>query len=621
MKSPKRLIQQIPYMMTLLIVNLCLFCINIGKCLATDWFVRPAAAAYGSGDGSTFDNAWSGFSSIKWVNILPDDNLYICDTHIGGILDIRASGSDNHPINIRGDYPGHAGTIIGASEVYTDGWVLHDQQYNIWKRVLSKLPTFYSDWHAFACPKDDKQPDAIMRLNNVGNPSTGGTGEKTAFSTWQPGSFFRDDMTIYYKPISGSANDYVYYAGYLQSAAGSNGAHHFTILNLSVMMGAGSEYGGIVSLSNVHHVTLQGLTIKWGANGIVFSPAWADRYNVTSDYINVIGCTISDCRAGIYPYGIINHVLIKDNHIYNMDQNGYYVYMKNGLWWGDVHGIALQGGGNDVKIEHNYVHHIGNEGIIIYGDNNPDGVNAQILQNFNIQYNVVHDIVYVASSTKPKYSGGKQPAIYYSQNNDFPSSGLSNNVIAYNVLYNAEHGVRLKCNTNQSTGKAPWAIYNNVIYNTNIGFCWYSTGSTNSYNKPGVLFFNNIVMEPKSQFVTIARPTITEYDQLIFDNNIYYPQIENGFAWPSGSGNFTAWQNWNSAAKTDQNSKVIDPKFRDPLNLDFHLNQGSPAINSGKDVGLTEDFDGKSVPQGLTPSIGIFEVSIVAPPEKLRISQ
>jgi hypothetical protein len=193
--------------------------------------------------------------------------------------------------------------------------------------------------------------------------------------------------------------------------------------------------------------------------------------------------------------------------------------------------------------------------------------------------------------------------------------------MAYNVIYNAEHGVRIKCNTNQSTGKAPWAVNNNVIYNTNIGLCWYSTGPTNSYNKPGVTFINNIVMEPKSKFVTIAQATITEYDQLIFDNNIYYPQIENGFEWPGGSGNFSAWQNWNVATKTDQNSKVITPKFINPLNHDFHLDQDSPAINAGQNVGLTEDFDGKPVPYGLSPDIGIFEVGILTAPANLRISQ
>jgi hypothetical protein len=573
---------------------------------AADWFVRPAEGSYGNANGESYSNAWSGFEKIKWDNIKPDDNLFICDTHVGTALSIRASGADGHLITIRGDYQGHSGAIIGASSVFTDGWELHDAEHNVWKRLF--LPQLnYSDWQAFERPKTADPIEGIIRLNNVGNKETAGTGEKMDFALWKPGSFYRSGIIIYYKPTAGSANDHVYYAGCSNPCIQSLNQHYFNIMNLKVMMGAGSQYEGVITLRNLNHVNLRGISVKWGTYGIVFSPQWADRHNISSDYVTISKCSISDCRAGIYPFGKVNHCLIIDNHIHDIDQYGYYVYWKKGRWSGDIHGIALQGGGEDLRIERNHIHHIGSEGIFPYGDNNPDGVDVQTLKNFNIRYNVVHDIEYLGGALKPHTSTGRQSAVYYNQNNIFPSEGLSDNTIAYNVLYNATHGVRMKCNVNKNTGKSPWAVYNNVIYNTDVGLSWYSTGSANLHNKPGVIFKNNIVMGAKSKHVSIATPTIKEYDQLIFDKNIYYPDMTKGFEWPGGTGNFEAWQGWNDGIKRDEHSLSADPKFVNVKDHNFHLKKGSPAIDAGQMLGFTEDLDGKHISQGKAPEIGAYE--------------
>ena len=576
---------------------------------AADWFVRPDEGSFGNANGESYGNAWSGFGKIKWDKIRPGDNLYICDTHVGVALSIRTSGAEGQPITIRGDYQGHPGTIVGAGAVFMDDWKLHDAKHNIWERIFF-IQLDYSDWQAFERPKTADPVEGIVRLNNVGNKETAGTGEKMDFALWKPGSFYRNDNIIYYKPTVGSANDHIYYAGYSDPCIYSLNQHHFNIMSLKVMMGAGSQYGGVITLRNLHHVNLRGISVKWGTYGIVFSPQWADRHIISSDYVTVSNCTISDCRAGIYPFGKVNHCLIIDNHIHDIDQYGYYLYWKNGRWSGDIHGIALQGGGENLRIERNHIHHIGSEGIFPYGDNNPNGVDVQTLKNFNIKYNVVHDIEYLGGSLKPYTSTGRASAVYYNQNNDFPSEGLSSNTIAYNVLYNATHGVRMKCNANKNTGKAPWAVYNNVIYNTDVGLSWYSTGPANPHNKPGVIFKNNIVMGVKSKHVSIATPTIKEYDQIIFDRNIYYPDMTSGFEWPGGAGNFEAWQGWDNGIKRDQHSLSTDPKFVRAIDHDFHLEKDSPAIDAGQVLGLTQDHDGKPVPQGKAPEIGAYEFAV-----------
>ena len=47
-----------------------------------------------------------------------------------------------------------------------------------------------------------------------------------------------------------------------------------------------------------------------------------------------------------------------------------------------------------------------------------------------------------------------------------------------------------------------------------------------------------------------------------------------------------------------------DPLFVDILNSYFNLQEASPAIDAGLDVGLFQDYDGNSVPKELGVDIG-----------------
>lgn len=54
----------------------------------------------------------------------------------------------------------------------------------------------------------------------------------------------------------------------------------------------------------------------------------------------------------------------------------------------------------------------------------------------------------------------------------------------------------------------------------------------------------------------------------------------------------------------------VDPVLGDPvLDADYRLQTGSAAIDTGVEVGVTDDIDGDLRPMGTTPDIGADEFS------------
>lgn len=96
---------------------------------------------------------------------------------------------------------------------------------------------------------------------------------------------------------------------------------------------------------------------------------------------------------------------------------------------------------------------------------------------------------------------------------------------------------------------------------------------------------------------------------LVLDNNLYYRTGGTTMITFGGStytqAQFAAYQA--AEAPQDANSLSADPLFVNPGAADFHLQSGSPCRDEGTDVGLTEDYDGVSVPQETNPAIGAYE--------------
>ena len=72
--------------------------------------------------------------------------------------------------------------------------------------------------------------------------------------------------------------------------------------------------------------------------------------------------------------------------------------------------------------------------------------------------------------------------------------------------------------------------------------------------------------------------------------------------------NFRAYTSTLSAAGTNDNaSKKVDPLFVSCT--DLHISAGSPMVDMGVDVGVTDDKDGDARPNGAAPEIGADEIA------------
>jgi hypothetical protein len=165
------------------------------------------------------------------------------------------------------------------------------------------------------------------------------------------------------------------------------------------------------------------------------------------------------------------------------------------------------------------------------------------------------------------------------------------NFIAYNnlIMSNNHHPVGHLTTRNTSGvdfSESSGRFYNNVLYGNSAPDSKMGSIYVHPEGISNISIKNNIVMNDGSSkdmyFDASAGSTIISDFNLIYnENRIVNIQLSRT--------NYT-WAAYKKVTKQDANSINTDPKFIDEKNNNFKLKSASPAIITGTEIGLTNDF-------------------------------
>src|SRR5262249_27543669 len=105
-----------------------------------------------------------------------------------------------------------------------------------------------------------------------------------------------------------------------------------------------------------------------------------------------------------------------------------------------------------------------------------------------------------------------------------------------------------------------------------------------------------------------TRGSVTTYSTSALQSD--YNIVVNRFSRDDGN-TFITLSTWQATGQ-DQHSIVstTDALFADAANNNYRLKTGSPALNAGTNVSVTDDADGVLRPQGSAADIGCYETAV-----------
>jgi len=204
---------------------------------------------------------------------------------------------------------------------------------------------------------------------------------------------------------------------------------------------------------------------------------------------------------------------------------------------------------------------------------------------------------------------------YSHDDNGGISVGTSTNVkvirsLFYNNVYSFQMGHGNTTNFE--------AYHNTIVHGPDRGSV---VDISNVDNVKGAYFKNNIFTSTENQsgrYVRFLVNATPESTNSVFENNIWWRPDggltgDNRLWYIDGEGtdgillDFDGWQ------ERFPDERFVDPELVDPQNGNFRLQAGSPAIDTGLDLGLTHDRDGNPI-TGI-PDIGAYEYADCGPVE------
>jgi hypothetical protein len=356
------------------------------------------------------------------------------------------------------------------------------------------------------------------------------------------------------------------------------------------------------------YIAHPGDTVTIDGDSISLPSEWGGLFDVSDmTYIKISGLRIINVGPNDNNVGILvdnsSHIIIEKNYIYNTVSSGIGVWDSDNIIIDDNEvELACNDGEQECitvavtdtfEVKNNHVHHggpgnLGGEGIDV-----KDGSS-----NGKVYKNQVHDInrlgIYVDAWDKHTYNIEVfQNIVHDCADNGFAlvseKGGLLENVTFYNnIAYNNEACGFTFGHWGEPVPSRPMKnikVINNTFYDNGEG-SWGGGISVESQDAEDVVIRNNICSQNLSfQIqVEVSIPNLTVNHNLIdgyrgYDDEIYGSDYLEG-----------------------------DPMFVNPSRADFHLQEGSPAIDNGSSVDApNDDFDGNPRPQGDGYDIGAYE--------------
>ena len=353
-----------------------------------------------------------------------------------------------------------------------------------------------------------------------------------------------------------------------------------------------------VSIDNLDYLIFSGLDIRYT------NDTGVEIANVTDDSSNI---TFTDCTMQWnYNDGVLVSTdnkttdLVFDNCEFSNNAR-----TRNGTLLKAQLRIADNGGANTGTISNSTVY---NDSIYDNDEWYVDGIrigSGSFTIESNELYNNDHAIrisSYHAGSTIIRYNevhDNRDDGIWTELWT--ATQGAGTQEIYYNSVYdNGDDGLDIRSNSE---------VYNNTVHGNSDAGLVIQDWVTNNVN---VSLKNNIFSENgQADYETDTGV----YESYVYhdNNNILLTSDYNDF-YHSGGGTFMHWKDgsdynfadWKTNSGGDANSNSADPTFTAVGTDDFTLQPGSPAINTGVDVGLTTDILGNPI-VGL-PDMGCYEV-------------
>ena len=373
-----------------------------------------------------------------------------------------------------------------------------------------------------------------------------------------------------------------------------------------------SGWQAIVSMNNIHYVTLDGLDICNLSSGLPNVDPEGIFINGNSHDITIRNCNIYNIRnTATLANGRSGHAILvigSDNTtaISNLVITGCTVHDTQ---TGTSENVTLAGNVDSFTVSHNTLYNTENIGIIIAGgDNlNPSGnVAVNYARNGAVSDNTLYNISMANSAAIWGAGNYGAIAIYI--------CGGAGTIVERNKVYSSDRGIGLVSESSIYATRTS-IVRNNFVYN-----CWRTgiymgdylnftgSGTKSCYVVNNTLlgndralgafgeiegelrltehcdsnvFMNNLVYAGTSDLF-VHKYTTTGGNNTI-NNNLYYTTGTPGWLWQSTNGTpsatLTAWQ---AACGMDGGSVYgVDPQLVSIITPDLHIQSSSPAKNAG----------------------------------------